>query len=270
MIIVPPYSPILSGITSGTFAIPLLPWTLSPVGLALTDLGSVRAMFTNVRKKAYGYVITHYLPHVTSAAALVASDLNILEGAILTDIHTATTSWHPTPPANPTDAVLTRIAVGIQLWGGNAGRGAFVQDGGFSANFNPAAYRQMIAELKKSVPAGAAGMQCPNLQNAVNIWTGRGFNQFGVSFATKHFCFWSKAVGMPNQLPIYDNIIAKIAMGHRQANWGHYWNYVNAMRSEVANINAANPHFGSLYTISQLERQLFNWANSPAAAYWNR
>jgi len=103
------------------------------------------------------------------------------------------------------------------------------------------------------------------------LWKSVALKYFGVSFATKHFSFWSQATGMPTSLPIYDNIVANKFMGRCiSADWGDYVSYVKGMHDAVSLINAANSHLGGRYSVIQLERELFNWANTPAATGWIR
>lgn len=269
MIIPPPYAPVLATLSPGQLAIPELKWTTAPVGLALTKLGPFRAMFTTVSERGFAHVTKAYLPHVASSAHLVANDINILESRILADINKAIAGWCLKTPY-PSNSDLEKIAVGIQLWGANTGRSPFVRGGGFKAHFNVTAYRQILTHLLSISPA-ATITGCPHLRSAIGLWKSVAFKYFGVSFATKHFSFWSQAIGMPTSLPIYDNIVANKFMGRCvSADWGDYVTYVRGMHEAVSLINAANPHLGGRYSVIQLERQLFNWANTPAAAGWIR
>jgi hypothetical protein len=270
MIIPPPYAPALAKLKPGQFAIPELKWTTAPVGLALAKLGPFRAMFTTVSARGFAHVTKAYLPHVASSAHLVAADINILESGILADINAAIKGWRSTHPIFPTDAELIKIAVGIQLWGANTGRHPFINGAGFLAHFSVNDYRKIITYLLSLSPASTI-TNCPHLPSAVGLWKSSAFRYFGVSFATKHFSFWSQTKGMPTSLPIYDNIVANKFMGRCvSADWGDYVTYVKGMHEAVSLINAANPHLGGQYSVIQLERQLFNWANTPAADDWTR
>jgi hypothetical protein len=206
---------------------------------------------------------------VPRAQSLAAGDIDILEAGLIDDINAAIAAWGS--PIPPTDAFLTQIAIGIQLWGGRTGRQPFISRGGFASNFEPGEYRDIINNLMAPPLIGIAGLPFPALQQAVNRWGARNstrellFFGFNVSFATKHFSFWSRALGMPTRLPIYDKIIARYFMG-LPPRWNDYWTYVNGMRDDVGAINAANPAFPRPYTVHDLERQLFVWANSPAPA----
>jgi hypothetical protein len=208
-----------------------------------------------------------YLPNVLNAQNLLPNDINVLENALLDDVRAAIAGWNTNQP--PTDAELTRIAIGIQLWGGREGRHPIIRGGGFGDNFNVKAYREIIG-LLLAPPALGDGFTYSVIEDAVNIWMGPSFRRFGVSFATKHFSFWSQAPGMPTALPIYDSIMAQSFMGYSDAQWGRYWSYVDGMREDVARINARNPQFRGAFTIIDLERQLYVWATSgaPAATAW--
>jgi hypothetical protein len=268
MIIPPPYAPVLATLRPGLFAIPELKWTTAPVGLALTKLGPFRAMFTTVSARGFAHVTKAYLPHVASSAHLLAADINILESGILADVNEAIAGWRLKTPY-PSNSDLEKIAVGIQLWGANTGRSPFVRGGGFKAHFNVTAYRQILTHLLSISPT-ATITDCPHLRSAIGLWKSVAFKYFGVSFATKHFSFWSQAIGMPTSLPIYDNIVANKFMGRRVSNWGDYVSYVKGMHNAVSLIKAAKPHLGGRYSVIQLERQLFNWANTSAASGWIR
>ena len=269
MIIPPPYVQAIETLRPGQFAIPLLEWTTAPVGLVLAKLGPFRAMFTTVSKRGFAHVTKDYLPQVASAAGLVAADINILESGILTDINKAISGWCLITP-HPSDSDLEKIAVGIQLWGANTGRSPFIHGGGFRANFNMIAYREIIAHLLSLSPASTI-TTCPHLRSAVGLWKSSAFKYFGVSFATKHLSFWSQANGVPTLLPIYDTIVANKFMGRCvAAHWNDYVPYAKGMHTAVSSINAANPHLGDQYSVIQMERQLFNWANTTSPAGWIR
>ena len=290
MIIPPPYAPVLATLSPGQFAIPELVWSTptAPLVLPSVKLPLFQAMFTIVNARGFAHVTAAYLPKVAAAAGLVDTDINILESGILYDIERAIKGCNLKVPVSPTDAELTKIAVGIQLWGGITGRPPFVKGGGFLANFNVTNYRKIITRLLLLSSATTVA-SCPNLAAAVPLWIGPVFPHFGVSFATKHFSFWSRGIGMPTLLPIYDSIIAEKFMGYFSINkktgrrtgaplWKHYGlhrgsvlkSYVQQIHDEVAAINKSHPHLGGKFTVVDLERQLFNWANTPAAAGWIR
>ena len=279
MIIPPPYAPALAKLSPGQFAIPQLVWSTptAPLVLPLVKLKLFQAMFTIVNARGFAYVTAAYLPHVAAHGDLKVTDINILESRILDDIHTAIGGLRATVPLLPTNTQLIKIAVGIQLWGGITGRPPFVKGGGFLAHFNVTNYREIITRLLLLSSATTVA-SCPNLAAAVPLWIGPAFPHFGVSFATKHFSFWSRGIGMPTLLPIYDSIIAKKFMGYKAPHWNHYGlhrgsvlkSYVQQIHDEVAVINKSHPHLHGKYTVVDLERQLFNWVNTPAAAGWIR
>jgi hypothetical protein len=199
----------------------------------------------------------------------VSNDINILQSALLNDIQKAISGWCVETPY-PSNYDLEKIAVGIQLWGANTGRSPLVRGGGFHANFNVTAYRKIISHLLLITPSNAI-TGCPHLQSAIKLWQSSAFHYFGVSFVTKHFSFWSQAKGMPTLLPIYDNIMAKHFMGRCvSAHWRDYVPFVENMHTTVRSINDKNPILDGQYTVIQLERALFNWANKELIAGWIR
>ncbi|MEI6715434.1 MAG: hypothetical protein WCO60_16880 [Verrucomicrobiota bacterium] len=267
MLIPPPYTS-MPALHPDTFAIPCLNWTTAPVHLELDDLGSFRGMFTNLQRRGFVDICEHYLPNAKTAGMLYSADINDLELQLLSEINSTTALWN-TKNQIPTDEDLVRIAVGIQLWGGTTGRYPFIREGGFSYNFSVESYRTILHHLRTSPPL-IGELPNANLEQAKALWCGDTFKYFGVSFATKHFSFWSRAKGMPTALPIYDNIIAKMVTGRDKADWRHYWPYVNGMHTAVAQINRENPHLGGAYSVTQLERQLFVWAGSSESTAWRR
>ena len=256
-------TPISTVCPYGTLAIPDLSWATGTPPLILARMGSFRAMFTNVSKAGYTATLRHYLPHVRSSAGLTPNDINVLETGIMADIASVLASG-AIAPANP---ILSYIAVGIQLWGGNAGRGAFKTPPGFAVSCPLGTYAKMINLLM----AHPAGLPLPGGNWAAIFALRVAFTGIGVSFLTKHLSFWSRAPGSPIRLPILDSIVKKIFIDPRPKKlpvWADYVPYVTELDRDQAMI-AARPGLTGI-TVSDMERQLFNWANSPAAIGWHR
>lgn len=264
MLIPPPYPiPVASICPHGRLAIPDLPWSsaMPPVVATAKGMKSFRGMYTVMGNRGHGWTLTRYLPHVSSSSALVSSDHQMLESAIQADIHSVLTAGGPIN----TNPLLNDIALGIHLWGGSAGRGAFLRGGGFAVNCPTSDYATMI-HLLTTHPAGAPlpGGNWPSIEALL----GR-FNHIKVAFLSKHFAFWTRALGSPLQLPVLDRVIFQtfISPGRLPA-WKDYVPYVNQLEADRA-IVSARPGLAGI-TISTMERHLFNWANSPAAAGWVR
>ena len=139
-------------------------------------------------------------------------------------------------------------------------------NGGFFACCPMAVYSNIIALLL----GHPAGVPVPG-GNWPAICAARGgLNQIGVSFLTKHLSFWSRAAGSPIHLPILDSVVHETFIDpHRpQPTWLDYVPYVNQLAADKATL-ALRPGLGAI-TITDIERQLFNWANSPAAGAWHR
>jgi hypothetical protein len=145
------------------------------------------------------------------------------------------------------DELLTKIFIWIQLWGGNSGRSVFVRGQGWLQNFNIEAYRDAVQLILNA-----------DFQNALTTLNG---NIYGIStaFATKHIHFWSNAVA-----PIYDSIIAAIIFGRNknQVRPNEYQPYINGLDQLINKIN------NNQVTRSSIERNLFNWANTPLGLQW--
>jgi len=263
-LIQPPYPKSISTVyPHGHLAIPDLQWVAVTPPLVLAKMGSFRAMFTTVSNAGYTATLHHYLPHVGSSDALIANDINVLETGIMADIGTVISSG----PIMPTNPLLSHIAVGIQFWGGNAGRRAFNKAGGFAVSCPLGVYAKMI-NLLMAHPVGVA---LPGGNWAPIFSTRTAFPGIGVSFLTKHLSFWSRAPGSPIHLPILDSIVKKIFIDprlKRLPTWSDYVPYVTELYSNKAIIAARTGLSG--ITVSDMERQLFNWANSPAAGGWLR
>ncbi len=147
---------------------------------------------------------------------------------------------------NPADQLLTKIFIWIQLWGGNSGRSVFIRGHGWPQNFNIRQYSNGVHEIMNA-----------NFQDALNILN----CIYGLStaFSTKHIHFWSNA-----SAPIYDSTIAAIIFGRnrKQVRPYEYLPYINSLDLLIDEIN------NNQVTRSSIERNLFNWANTPLGKQW--
>lgn len=147
---------------------------------------------------------------------------------------------------NPNNHLLTKIFIWIQLWGGNSGRGVFVRGQGWPQNFVLETYIDAVTQIQSQ-------------QYYCALCT---LNQiYGVStaFSTKHIHFWSGA-----NAPIYDSIIAAIVFGRNrnQIRSNEYTGYLNALDALILELG------NNEVTRSSIERNLFNWANTPQGVQW--
>lgn len=142
---------------------------------------------------------------------------------------------------SPSPELLKKIFVRIHLWGGNAGRGVFVQNGGFEMNFSSELYLKSIDECEKG--NYIESLRIMNKLKYVNT-----------AFSTKHIHFWSNG-----KAPIYDSIIAAVVFGTSDVKEGHYSKYLAVINSLAKEKNT---------TSFAIERNLFNWANTDDGIYW--
>lgn len=264
MLIPPPYPvPVVVACPYGQLAIPDLPWLAGTPPLALSTMASFRAMFTVVQRAGYGATLARYLPHVPHAGALVAADINALETAIDADIASAVVGG----PPGATHSLLPHIAVGIHLWGGRMGRAAFLSArGGFTASCPMLLY----ADVVRLLLTHPAGVPLPGGNWPAILAAKAGFNKIGISFLSKHLCFWSRAPGAPIRLPILDRLVQHSFIGPYKSapTWREYVPYVNQLYADTATL-ALRPGLGAV-TVTAVERQLFNWLRSTPASAWLR
>jgi len=148
---------------------------------------------------------------------------------------------------NPSDQLLTKIFIWIQLWGGNSGRSVFIRGHGWPQNLNIAEYSTAVHEIINS-----------NFQAALTILNG--IYGLSTAFSTKHIHFWSNA-----SAPIYDSIIAAIIFGRnkKQVRPNEYLPYINGLDLLIDEIN------NNQVTRRSIERNLYNWANTPLGKQWS-
>ncbi|MFN9109819.1 MAG: hypothetical protein ACK5XN_07090 [Bacteroidota bacterium] len=141
-------------------------------------------------------------------------------------------------------ALLRKIFILIHLWGGNAGRGFFIRNNGFTHNFKEDLYLKAIAAIQEK-----------EYQEALDL-----LNQMpwmNTSFSSKHLHFWSRF-----DAPIFDSIISSIVFGRKTPNAAEYSDYIDSLNDFLQLLD--NPNL----TRSDVERCIFNWANTPAGKEW--
>ena len=139
--------------------------------------------------------------------------------------------------------LLKRIFVRVQLWGGNAGRGIFIRNGGFEENFDLSTY-------EKSIELVLMGSFYEALKKMNQI------KYLSTAFSTKHIHFWSK-----REAPIYDSIIAAAVLGRSVVKETDYPIYIEAIQALAKEKDSS---------VARVERNLFNWCNTPEGVYWRK
>jgi len=148
---------------------------------------------------------------------------------------------------NPDTNLLTKIFIWIQLWGGNSGRGIFVQGNRWENNFNLNQYEIAVNSiLFNNFEDG--------LNQLLNIYG------IGTAFATKHLNFWSDG-----EAPILDSIISKIVIGRNNARQQDYLKYICALDNLIQVLDRLGT---SNVTRKKIERNLFNWSNTVNGKLW--
>lgn len=144
----------------------------------------------------------------------------------------------------PSEFLMTKIFIWIQLWGGNSGRGIFVMKEKWPKNFNPKLYENAIKQTKEGNYISAL----KTLNQLTSVST---------AFSTKHIHFWSKA-----DAPIYDRIIGSIVFGRDKISDKEYPKYMQALDDLGIELNTSE------ISQSSVERNLFNWANTKDGKQW--
>jgi len=145
---------------------------------------------------------------------------------------------------NPTNELLIKIFTFIQLWGGNGGRGIYVNGRKWMGNFNLETYLKAVKLIEEV-----------NYKSALKELNS--INYFGISFATKHIHFWSQGGA-----PIFDSIISKIVFGRKYPRESEYSKYIESIDKLI--LELGNPEI----TRMKVERTLFNWAETDEAQNW--
>lgn len=147
--------------------------------------------------------------------------------------------------------LLKKIFIYIQLWGGNSGRGMFLNgNGNFKGNYSENIY---IDFVKLALDGDILSLG--KLKSSAK----GGISYIGTSFASKHLYFWSQG-----RLPIFDSIISKIVFGRVKPRVDDYFGYYRALLElkEYLLIEYCNVE------TTQIERTLFNWAQSDLGSLW--
>ena len=143
---------------------------------------------------------------------------------------------------NELRSVLETIFHLIQLWGGVAGRSIYIRGNGFNGNFRIEKYLKQI-KLCKDLK------MCNTLITIENR-----IPYLGISFASKHWKFWSN-----HELPILDSVLSKGILGMKYPKWDLYPNF-------VSQILAAAKFKG--VSLRVFERNIFNFFQSPIGKEW--
>jgi len=144
----------------------------------------------------------------------------------------------------PSDNLLEKIFTYIQLWGGNAGRGIYVNGDRWLGNFDLTVYKKGVSLVLNS-----------DYQSALKVLNS--IKQMGISFSTKHIHFWSQG-----SEPIFDSIISKIVFGRKKPNANEYSHYIESIDKLIGEID--NPEI----TRMKVERTLFNWSETIDGKNW--
>ena len=149
---------------------------------------------------------------------------------------------------NNDDNKLIEIFHFIQFWGGITGRNIYVKNGGFENNFNIETYKKIVHIL---IVLNEENI-CKDLNKIQFLF--ESIPNIGLSYASKHICFWSKNANINNiELPILDSILANRLLKTKYFAWRHYCPYVIEMRKIAKDKNT---------TVNILERELYNYFNN--------
>lgn len=241
-----------AGLKVNEFAIPKLPYVVSPPDI-IRENGSTRAMITyliNKKMVVEEGILSNYQARKNEDL------LPCLQNSIANEIQAVM----QVGILNACDESIISIIHKIQMWGGRMGRQFYIRNGQnneFDVNAFP------INSYKKSVDFVLSG----DVGKAVQI--GQGIPGFGISFASKHFSFWTQSFqgftnNGPKQLPILDSIISRMVLGVKLPNWGHYPNYVRKMYDILSHEELKEIEL----TVHSLERQLFNFEDTDLGRKW--
>ena len=243
--------PIVAELKIDEFVVPCLEWSNDLEPLRVRTLKSFKAMFTLLQNTgAYDTILKKYAPNISDSNKINHEYMFALEQNIVKQINMVANSiLDNKEPKNILDQVR-EIAIAIHLWGGNTGRNSFVKDGGFDKNFSPVSYLEII----KCVIVG-------DIEKAILIWGNGTFNHIGISFASKHVSYWSKADRAVKKYPVFDSLMAEVTLGRNGLlNWRHYRKYLEGMEATVKIVNITG------FTVIHLERQIYNWINQTTPA----
>ncbi|WP_019037729.1 hypothetical protein [Psychroflexus tropicus] len=205
---------------------------------------TTKAMITNLKKKGFENTINNILPN---------GYLDIEQNEIINFLFNSIVENVNLYLQERDDKLLMEIFHSIQLWGGNTGRNIYTM-GSFNSNFDLQAYKESVQMVRNGNP-----------EKAINAL--KKMKQINIAFASKHFSFWSHDLqGKDNdsarQLPILDRLINELVYGiEKQPTYSDYLNYLSDMYKVINKID-------SEITVHNLERQLFNFADTDEGEYW--
>jgi len=134
---------------------------------------------------------------------------------------------------HPSDGVLQQVFHLVQIWGGNHGRYIYVQGPAFDWAAICPHYRALVEAVLHWGDGGSidgiavedldveALVEAAVAMNAAMRAQGR---KLGLSFITKHVHFWSCAVSVDREVPIFDRFLAQgLGVPLTWRNLGPYW-----------------------------------------------
>jgi hypothetical protein len=223
------------------------------------ELGETKRLRASIRKihtilSDAGY-LSHLLHAVDPASSSIADEIKKLESAIINAVKTCRSC--------PSDQLTHNIFHSIQYWGGGEGRSIYVKPkerGDYRQRFNHnfgdgSNYKIFIDRiLKENESRDRKSDDLGKVADSIENW--------GLSFASKHMNFVSKAVsgGSVPRWFIFDSIISSGCFGESIPNWKSYVIYCREMEKCAAD-----------YSVSadQFERALFNYfQDDPVGQLW--
>jgi hypothetical protein len=148
----------------------------------------------------------------------------------------------------PDDKILKQVFHYIHFWGGNTGRGIYVQKGGFKENFKLKTYKEIVEKIK-TLKQDTLSEDLKEIEKLIVT-----IPFIGVAYGTKHLRFWSIYANKNGiELPILDSVIAKNLLNNQKyCAWRHYCSYVKQMLEETKKRKVS---------VTALERALYNKFN---------
>ncbi|MBY5950535.1 hypothetical protein KUV23_06095 [Algoriphagus marincola] len=229
----------------GVFAVPNLNYARVPPKLIRRKY-TTKAILTNLQKKGFGNILNQIFPNDLKFKN-DQERIDFLETNIQNNIQFSIKN-------NFNDKILVdKIFHSIQIWGGNTSRGFYLQDPEKN-NFEISIYIEGINYVLEG-----------EIEQAIKTF--EGINKMGIAFASKHFSFWSSQLQGTNpegarQLPILDNLIFNLLYGKANPVYKSYSQYLDDIYGIIQKLNIDQ------LTVHSLERQLFNFADTPQGVNW--
>jgi hypothetical protein len=150
---------------------------------------------------------------------------------------------------NPPVGLAESIFHSIQIWGGFEARRFYIHN-------NTIDVSHYINSMRLARAGDAVG---------ANVLLRHNYRYFNISFASKHYAFWTSDLPStqnegPRQLPILDSLLFGLAYGSAYPDYRHYSAYLVDMYQFIG-------QYQNL-TVHSLERQLFNFADTPEGRNW--